>query len=326
MVFIYLHMYVFFYILQMRQAGNVVHAEVMCEHNGRSKGCGVVEYATQEEAKKAIDTLTHTTLMGRSIFVREDRDSTTGPPPPPSTTTSNSLSPSIHTGDGETTTTTTTTGTTSHHNHHHRHGRPSNTSVYVWNMTFETTWQELKDHMRKAGNVDQATILTSNQGTSLGCAVVEYQRPQDAARAIRELYGSNLNGREIQIRQDNKPSSFAGRAGGGRGRGGGRYGGGGSRGGWGGRGGSSGYTPPPEGTQLFVGNLSFETTWQDLKDYFKQCGDVDRANVSTGPGGRSKGFGTVRFFNKEDAASAIETLNGTELGGRSLEIRFDQKV
>lgn len=47
---------------------------LVLEANGRSKGCGLVEYATQEEAAKAIAELNNTELEGRLIFVREDRE------------------------------------------------------------------------------------------------------------------------------------------------------------------------------------------------------------------------------------------------------------
>ena len=188
--------------------------------------------------------------------------------------------------------------------------------------------------MRKAGNVDQATVLTDNQGTSIGCAVVVYQRPQEAARAIRELQNSELNGRNIYVREAR--NSGGGGGGGGRkhhgggghghhhgGRGGGGYKGGhsGDRGGHGGSGGGGGQSGP----QLFINNLSYETSWQDLKDHFRQCGDVERAEVMTNAEGRSKGFGTVRYFKEADAESAIQRLNGEELQGRTLEVRYDTK-
>lgn len=276
----------------MRQAGNVVHVEVICEHNGRSKGCGIVEYATQEEAKMAMETLTHTELKGRSIFVREDRE-VSGEAP----TSSSSRLASSH---------------------------KSNTSVYVSGLSADTTWQHLKDHMRKAGNVDQATILTNHEGTSIGCGIVVYQRPHDASRAIRELQNSDLNGCEIRIREDRvqsggRGSGRGGRGRGGRGRGRGRGHGGPARG-------VGSYTPPPEGTQLFLGNLSFLTSSSTVETLFSQCGEVDRATVHTFPNGRSKGYGTVRFIRKEDADAAIEKLNGVELDGRTLEVRLDQKA
>eukprot|EP00523_Entomoneis_sp_CCMP467_P009154 CAMPEP_0168742406 /NCGR_PEP_ID=MMETSP0724-20121128/13020_1 /TAXON_ID=265536 /ORGANISM="Amphiprora sp., Strain CCMP467" /LENGTH=465 /DNA_ID=CAMNT_0008789955 /DNA_START=130 /DNA_END=1527 /DNA_ORIENTATION=+ len=267
----------------MRQAGEVIHAEVITEFTGRSKGCGIVEYATDAEAQEAISTLTDTELKGRMIFVREDRESNQGG----------------HPGAG---------------------GRSQNTSVYVWNLAPEVSWQDLKDHMRRAGNVDSATILTNSHGESVGCGVVVYQRPQEAARAIRELQNSELKGRPMFAREDRE----AGRGGPGRGYGGRGRGRGRGRGGFQSRG-RGGGPPGAEGSQLYVGNLAFETTWKELKDHFRQAGDVRRAEVATGPGGQSKGFGTVQFFSKEDAEAAIESLNGSELQGRTLEVRLDQK-
>jgi RNA recognition motif-containing protein len=206
----------------------------------------------------------------------------------------------------------------------------------------------MADHMRKAGNVDQATILTDSQGNSIGCAVVVYQRPQEAARAIRELQNSELAGRNIYLREDRNhgASSGSGGSGGGGGSGGRHFTGDkGSHGhhGHAGRGhshrgdrveradkssGNSGGDKASHaqgGAVLFVNNLSYETSWQDLKDHFRQCGDVERAEVFTNAEGRSKGFGTVRFFKEKDAEAAIEKLNGQELQGRTVEVRYDTK-
>jgi RNA recognition motif-containing protein len=147
--------------------------------------------------------------------------------------------------------------------------------------------------------------------------VVVYQQSRDAARAVRELQNTVLNGRPIFVREDRE------------------QGGRGSRGNQ--RKGNRGVTrggyvntredgEVEEGCQLFVNNLSWDTSWQDLKDHFRQCGEVERVEVIEGPDGRKKGFGTVRFFNAEDAANAIQTLNGVELQGRELSIRYDSKA
>ena len=58
----------------MREVGDVSFAEVMTDHDGRSKGCGIVEFATAEDAKEAIEKLMDTELKGRTIFVTEDRE------------------------------------------------------------------------------------------------------------------------------------------------------------------------------------------------------------------------------------------------------------
>jgi RNA recognition motif-containing protein len=283
----------------MRQAGEVIHAEVITEANGRSKGCGIVEYATPDEAEEAIKSLTDTELKGRMIFVREDRETSSG-----STGGFHGGGSGGSGGGGAA-------------------GRSQTTSVYVWNLDYKTSWQDLKDHARKAGNVDQAIILTDPEGNSIGCGIVVYQRPQDAARAIRELQNSELNGRPMYLREDRVQS--------GRGYGGGG-GGGATREYHGGGGGHHHHQQQQQqaagepGCQLFVSNLSYDTTWRELKDHFRQCGEVERAEVMETPDGKKKGFGTVRFYTKSDAEGAIARMNGVELLGRALEVRLDSKA
>ena len=71
--------------------------------------------------------------------------------------------------------------------------------------------------------------------------------------------------------------------------------------------------------KLYVGNLSYNTTDQALKDLFSQAGAVESAAVLMDKmTGRSRGFGFVEMTNDEDAAKAVETFNGYELDGRQL--------
>lgn len=58
----------------MRQSGDVVHADIIEGNDGRSKGCGIVEYSSAREARRAISEMTDTELNGRPIFCREDRE------------------------------------------------------------------------------------------------------------------------------------------------------------------------------------------------------------------------------------------------------------
>jgi RNA recognition motif-containing protein len=74
-------------------------------------------------------------------------------------------------------------------------------------------------------------------------------------------------------------------------------------------------------TKLYVGNLSFNTTNQDLNDLFGQIGTVESANVvEDRDTGRSRGFGFVEMSSKEEAQAAISTLNGKEVDGRALTV------
>ena len=74
-------------------------------------------------------------------------------------------------------------------------------------------------------------------------------------------------------------------------------------------------------TKLFVGNLSFNTTENDLQDAFAAHGTVVEANLMTDrTSGRPRGFGFVTMSTPEEAKSAIDALNGVALDGRNLTV------
>ena len=76
-------------------------------------------------------------------------------------------------------------------------------------------------------------------------------------------------------------------------------------------------------TNLFVGNLTFNTTTADLETLFGQHGDVTKAQViNDRDTGRSRGFGFVEMESQEGANTAISALNGTDLVGRDLTVNL----
>src|SRR5580692_6453544 len=73
--------------------------------------------------------------------------------------------------------------------------------------------------------------------------------------------------------------------------------------------------------KLFVGNLSFDTTENDLQDAFAAHGTVVEANLMMDRAtGRPRGFGFVTMSTAEEAQKAIEALNGKSVGGRALTV------
>ena len=73
--------------------------------------------------------------------------------------------------------------------------------------------------------------------------------------------------------------------------------------------------------KLYVGNLSFSTSNEDLHELFSKVGTVESANVvEDRDTGRSRGFGFVEMSSKEEADNAIEQFNGKEIEGRSLTV------
>ena len=72
---------------------------------------------------------------------------------------------------------------------------------------------------------------------------------------------------------------------------------------------------------VFVGNMSFQTTESELRSIFEPFGELTRVNVVTdGDTGQARGFAFVEMPNDDEAAKAISALNGKEVSGRALNV------
>nr|AAI08002.1 Myelin expression factor 2 [Danio rerio] len=79
------------------------------------------------------------------------------------------------------------------------------------------------------------------------------------------------------------------------------------------------------GCQIFVRNLSYDLSWQKLKEKFSHCGQVMYAEIKM-ENGKSKGCGTVRFDSPESAEKACRLMNGTKINGREVDVRLDRNA
>ncbi|KAG2041229.1 hypothetical protein BDR03DRAFT_856733, partial [Suillus americanus] len=193
-------------------------------------------------------------------------------------------------------------------------------------LPYRVRWQDLKDLFRRAGTVLRADVSLGPDNRSRGYGTVLLATAEDAGRAIDMLNGYCWQTRVLEVRPDRlgasvdemgaslatrgtngQPSGFP----------------------------SSG-NPFDENTfgqdvvggtgmkALFVGNLPFHIQWQDLKDLFRAAGAVARADVTVGPDGRSRGFGTVSFVTEDGAERARRMFDGYEFNGRPLKVHYDK--
>jgi len=202
--------------------------------------------------------------------------------------------------------------------------------VYAGNLSWSVTDDDLKDFMQAAGDVKSARVIKYPDGRSKGWGLVEFVDQNVAAEAINTLNDVELMGRKIFIREDREQGDATGAGFGGGGFGG--KGGGGGKGA-GGRARPRGRARPPmdepavevtSGTCLFVGNLPWSTSSQQLKEVFQENNAIS-ADVKQGYDGRSRGYGIVTFESEEDAQSAL-SLGGYNLDGREILVRFDRQL
>ena len=163
--------------------------------------------------------------------------------------------------------------------------------------------------------------------------------PAEAQNVIQQLNGYDWNGRVLEVRLDKfaNPGGMSMGMGMGMGMMGGGFGGFGGRGGMrggmrggfaGGRGGFGGPSaapaPPADPSpQIYVRNLPWSTSNEDLVELFQTIARVEEAEIVFADG-RSKGHGIVQFGSTEDAETAIQKFNHYVYGGRALEIEFNR--
>lgn len=359
----------------MRDAGDVVYADVFYERRSgpqhqpgrrpRSKGCGVVEYETVEDAQRAIEELNESNLDGRKIFIQPDKKpnfpiSRPGPRPrrfqgsQRKNFRDNRRPMGGPGGKGP-------GGRTGPPRNQRRQDRGgSECKVYVGNLNYTTSWQTLKDHMRKAGNVQFVDIFEDQSRRSKGCALVEFGTKEDALKAIEQLDGSRLDGRPIFLREDRpknkrpikQNTSYSDKSEGDVDDEEGSR----ASGDLDAR--SEGSSPsvkntaagddadaqsqaqdedeegtPGRSIRIFMGNLDFGVTNEDLKEHLKGYEYIS-ADIQLNKGKaaefrrRSRGFAIVTVETEEQRKRIIKDFNGTEKGrlaGRYMEVRNDNR-
>ncbi|PRQ18794.1 putative nucleotide-binding alpha-beta plait domain-containing protein [Rosa chinensis] len=173
--------------------------------------------------------------------------------------------------------------------------------LYVVNLPWSLTVVDIKNLFGECGDVKDVEIIKQQDGRNRGFAFVTMASGEEAQAVIDKFDSQELSGRTIKVefaKQFKKPSPRPS-------------------------------TPQVQETRykLYVSNLAWKARSSHLRDFvslnFKT--PVSARVVFDGPSGKSGGYGFVSFATKEEAEEAISALNGHELMGRPVNLKFSEK-
>eukprot|EP01038_Epipyxis_sp_PR26KG_P005565 gene5565-7687_t len=251
----------------------------MDKKTGRSRGFGYLDFNDKTEAEAAVSALSGLQFDGRSIKVdvsepRERR---------PSTGNNNFRA-------------------------------PSENSVYIGNLEFSVSEQQIMEMCNDlvgAGIAQKVRIITDKEtGRPRGFGYIDFSNPEDAAKAVGELNGVSLLGRDLRVNVAQKKEDLVNNFGG-----------------------EKPFTPrepraprtfnrEQQQHSIFLGNLAWDASQEIIEDMINDVlgpGLFSRVRLAMDrETGRPKGFGHIDFKDAESAERAIVELNGLELLGRQL--------
>uniref|UniRef100_A0A4X2LIN2 Polyadenylate-binding protein n=1 Tax=Vombatus ursinus TaxID=29139 RepID=A0A4X2LIN2_VOMUR len=248
--------------------GNILSCKVVCDENG-SKGYGFVHFETREAAERAIDKMNGMLLNDRKVFVGRFK---------------------------------------SRKEREAELGARAKefTNVYIKNFGEDMDDLRLKRLFGKFGPALSVKVMTDESGTSKGFGFVNFERHEDAQKAVDEMNGKELNGKKIYVgraqkkveRQTELKRKFEQM--------------------------KQDRITRYQGVNLYVKNLDDGIDDERLRKEFSPFGIITSAKVMM-EGGRSKGFGFVCFSSPEEATKAVTEMNGRIVATKPLYIALAQR-
>ncbi|XP_072531570.1 serine/arginine-rich splicing factor 4 isoform X1 [Salminus brasiliensis] len=172
--------------------------------------------------------------------------------------------------------------------------------VYIGKLSYRARERDVEKFFKGYGKILEVDLKN-------GYGFVEFDDARDADDAVYHLNGKNMCGERVIVEHTKGPRRD------------GSYNSG--RSSWYGRGGKDRYGPPTRTDyRLIVENLSSRCSWQDLKDYMRQAGEVTYADTNKG----RRNEGVIEFRLYSDMKRALEKLDGTEVNGRKIRLIEDR--
>jgi len=163
--------------------------------------------------------------------------------------------------------------------------------VFVKSLPFSATEEEVKKFFEGCGAIENVYLLRGRDRRPKGSGFVRFANKESVAKAVAKN-NSELGGRPLTI-EEAKPKEDR-------------------------------PAQPRESqtsTSVFIGNLSYTTTEEDLRKFFEGAGAIKAIRLASDRNGQSKGFAHIDFETEEQAGKAVQK-SGSELGGRTLRVDY----
>uniref|UniRef100_A0A8C0U8G8 Polyadenylate-binding protein n=1 Tax=Cyanistes caeruleus TaxID=156563 RepID=A0A8C0U8G8_CYACU len=248
--------------------GNILSCKVVCDENG-SRGYGFVHFETHEAATRAIETMNGMLLNDRKVFVGHFKS---------------------------------------------RKEREAEvgaraiefTNVYIKNFGDDMDDDRLREIFSKFGKTLSVKVMMDNSGRSKGFGFVNFEKHEEAQKAVADMNGKEINGRVLYVgraqkrleRQSELKRKFEQM--------------------------KQERVNRYQGVNLYVKNLDDGIDDERLRKEFSPYGTITSAKVMT-ESGRSKGFGFVCFSSPEEATKAVTEMNGRIVSTKPLYVALAQR-
>ncbi|CAG8450668.1 5473_t:CDS:10, partial [Scutellospora calospora] len=179
-------------------------------------------------------------------------------------------------------------------------------TLFVKNLNFDTTEEELKKIFKNTSGMKSAKIKIKNdpknpgKKLSMGFGFVEYDNMKNAKNALKAMQGHMLDGHALQLKFSNRGLDTVQRK----------------------RKEDEITKKKQESTKIIVKNVAFETTKKELKELFGTYGQIKTLRLPKKFDGTSRGFAFIEFLTKRDARNVMEQLQNTHLLGRHLVLEY----
>ncbi|KAF9454543.1 polyadenylate binding protein [Macrolepiota fuliginosa MF-IS2] len=250
--------------------GNVLSCKVATDEHGRSKGYGFVHYETAEAADNAIKSVNGMLLNDKKVYVGH---------------------------------------------HISRKERQSKldemkaqfTNLYIKNLDTEVTQEEFTELFCRFGNVTSALVATDDEGKSKGFGFVNYEKHEEAQRAVDELNEFELGGKKLFVTRAQKKAEREEEL-------------------------RRSYEQAKleklskyQGVNLYIKNLEDDFDDDKLRGEFEPFGTITSCKVMRDEKGTSKGFGFVCFSSPDEATKAVAEMNNKMIGTKPLYVSLAQR-